>query len=240
MRLRDDSIREALAAEFVLGTLSARVRKRFQNQMRYDAGLRTLVYEWEQRLTPMASSIPELQPPANAWTSIAARIRAGRERARSNPVRQIRFWRTAAVAMTFVLVIGLGYFGANRMLAEPQPDMMAVLSDNKSEPALLVSWPLRQTQNKHIKVRVIAHPDMPADTSWELWLIPADRMDRPVSAGFVGMAPLQTLPMSGAAADALSNAWGFAVSVEPKGGSPTGAPTGPVIFRGPCVKLIGA
>jgi anti-sigma-K factor RskA len=29
-----------------------------------------------------------------------------------------------------------------------------------------------------------------------------------------------------------------AMSVEPKGGSPTGAPTGPVIFRGQCVKLL--
>jgi len=28
----------------------------------------------------------------------------------------------------------------------------------------------------------------------------------------------------------------LAVSLEPRGGSPTGAPTGPVLFTGPCVK----
>ena len=33
-------------------------------------------------------------------------------------------------------------------------------------------------------------------------------------------------------------AWGIALSVEPKGGSPTGAPTGPVIFKGQCVKVM--
>jgi len=28
----------------------------------------------------------------------------------------------------------------------------------------------------------------------------------------------------------------LAVSLEPMGGSPTGAPTGPILFSGPCVK----
>ena len=30
----------------------------------------------------------------------------------------------------------------------------------------------------------------------------------------------------------MQGAWGMAMSVEPAGGSPTGAPTGPVIFKG--------
>ena len=36
----------------------------------------------------------------------------------------------------------------------------------------------------------------------------------------------------------MERAWGMAMSVEPMGGSPTGAPTGPVIFKGQCVKLL--
>jgi anti-sigma-K factor RskA len=36
----------------------------------------------------------------------------------------------------------------------------------------------------------------------------------------------------------LPGVWSMAISVEPAGGSPTGAPTGPVILSGPCVKLI--
>jgi anti-sigma-K factor RskA len=35
---------------------------------------------------------------------------------------------------------------------------------------------------------------------------------------------------------ALLEAQGMALSNEPDGGSPTGTPTGPVIFRGPCVR----
>jgi anti-sigma-K factor RskA len=35
----------------------------------------------------------------------------------------------------------------------------------------------------------------------------------------------------------LDSAAGMAMSVEPKGGSPTGLPTGPVIYSGPRVEL---
>jgi anti-sigma-K factor RskA len=41
-----------------------------------------------------------------------------------------------------------------------------------------------------------------------------------------------------ALASRIEGAWGLAMSVEPKGGSPTGKPTGPVIFRGQCVKIL--
>jgi anti-sigma-K factor RskA len=41
-----------------------------------------------------------------------------------------------------------------------------------------------------------------------------------------------------ALAQRMEGAWGVAMSVEPKGGSPTGAPTGPVIFKGQCVKIL--
>jgi anti-sigma-K factor RskA len=36
----------------------------------------------------------------------------------------------------------------------------------------------------------------------------------------------------------MGNAWAIAMSVEPARGSPTGAPTGPVIFKGRCVKML--
>jgi anti-sigma-K factor RskA len=237
VRLRDDSVRRALAAEFVLGTMSTRVRNRFRSLMRYDAGLRVLVDEWQQSLDPLSAGLAERQPPARVWTSIAARIRAERSRTGSNPSFGLRFWRSLALALTVVLAVGLVYLGSE-LRGERRPDMMAVLNDAKSEAALLVSWPIAQGEQKFVKVRIVAPRFDPPEGSWELWLIPSDRMDRPISAGVIAMTPDQTLEVSAPAGEALAKAWGFAVSVEPKGGSPTGAPTGPVIFRGPCIRLL--
>lgn len=235
MRLTNDSVRQALAAEFVLGTLSARARRRFQSLMRYDAGLRALVDSWEQRLAPLGAGLTEQQPPARVWISIAARMRAERSRTRRD-FAGIGFWRTLALSLVLVLAVGMVYVGTT-LRDDRRPDMMALLTDEKAEAALLVSWELEQGERKFVKVRIVAPKVVPPEGSWELWLIPSDRMDRPVSAGFVAMTPEQTLEISAPAAVALANAWGFAVSVEPKGGSPTGKPTGPVIFRGPCIRM---
>lgn len=236
MRLRDDTLRDALAAEYALGTLGARARSRMQSLMRYDADLRRRVETWEQQLGPLSAGLPERHPPERVWKSIAARIRADRMRGRVDRDRGVRFWRAAALAMTLLVVVGT--IVVANLLGERRPDMMAVLSDEKAEAALLIAWPLEQRERKHVRLRLIAPPKMPPDGALELWLIPADRMDRPISAGMVAMTPEQTLQIKPDAAAALSNAWGFAVSVEPKGGSPTGSPTGPMIFRGPCIKLI--
>jgi anti-sigma-K factor RskA len=36
---------------------------------------------------------------------------------------------------------------------------------------------------------------------------------------------------------AMNEAWGLAMSVEPAGGSPTGLPTGRIMYKGQSVKL---
>ena len=44
------------------------------------------------------------------------------------------------------------------------------------------------------------------------------------------------LRMAAVADKTLADVPILAVSLEPRGGSPTGAPTGPVLYSGPCVK----
>jgi anti-sigma-K factor RskA len=57
----------------------------------------------------------------------------------------------------------------------------------------------------------------------ELWIIPAGGKPRPVGM----ISGVRSLTLAGGEAKAT-----FAVSLEPAGGSPTGAPTGPVIATG--------
>ena len=69
----------------------------------------------------------------------------------------------------------------------------------------------------------------PAGRSFELWLLP--RHGAPISLGVARPGRvLYALPRTAEAA--LAQTKGFAVSVEPPGGSPTGQPTGPVVLVG--------
>jgi anti-sigma-K factor RskA len=57
-----------------------------------------------------------------------------------------------------------------------------------------------------------------------------------VSLGLISTHETQTLTVAEQLAPRLDEAWGLAMSLEPKGGSPTGVPTGPVLYKGQCVR----
>ncbi len=65
---------DRLAAEYVFGTMSARVRSRFQAIQRGLPAARQAVEDWEQRLTPLAHSVPPEKPSAATWKAIERKI----------------------------------------------------------------------------------------------------------------------------------------------------------------------
>jgi len=72
-----------------------------------------------------------------------------------------------------------------------------------------------------------------SDASLELWALP--RGGKPKSLGLIS-GNKGVLQLAAVADKALADVPMLAVSLEPKGGSPTGSPTGPVLYSGPCVK----
>jgi anti-sigma-K factor RskA len=117
--------------------------------------------------------------------------------------------------------------------------MVAVMNDDKGQPALVVSWPpMKAMRDPYVRIRVVQeHPVMAPGTTWEMWMLPPGK-DSPVSMGLITTDADQTMKLRSALANRMEGAWGLAMSVEPMGGSPTGTPTGPVIFKGQCVKLL--
>ncbi len=229
-------LRDKLAAEYVLGTLRGRARARFQSLLRYDLGLRRLVAEWEARLTPLALAAGEISPPARVWQALAQRI-AGAARG-TGWWASLGFWRGLAVTSTAFVLVLASFIG---VAPRPEPPMatVAVMSDEKAQPAMVVSWQQMKTMREpHIRVKILQdHPTMAAGTAWELWMLPGGKA-APVSLGLVTLDPVQVMKLPPVLANKMDEACGMAMSVEPAGGSPTGVPTGPVIFKGQCVKIL--
>jgi len=131
--------------------------------------------------------------------------------------------------------------GANLMArTEPQERgpsdrLVAVLQQTPIAPAFLLTV---DTQERTVVVRRVS-AGQENGRSYELWLI-TSRSAPPKSLGVVGSDEFTQRPLpANVDLETLRSAT-YAVSLEPAGGSPTGAPTGPVLFTGKAVDSLPA
>jgi anti-sigma-K factor RskA len=227
-------LRERLAAEYALGTLRGRARVRLRRWMREDAALARAVAEWEARLSPLAASVRPVRAPARIWGEIEARL--GGARAAAGWWDRVAFWRPLGIlasgAIAALLAVVTLLPAAKPPPLEPMPAAyIAVLSDPRTQRPVLVATAGRH--DARLSVRALDPAILVAGRSLELWAVP--RKGGPRSLGLLD-AEHAMLKLAADADRALGDVPLLAVSLEPRGGSPTGAPTGPVLYSGPCVK----
>jgi len=226
MKYDHPELRERLAAEYALGSLRGAARRRFERLLAADAPLRDLVQAWELRLNLLAESAPAVAPPARVWERILQRLgpAPAREGLLARWWNSLGFWRGAgllAMAATAALALYIG------LTPTPGPSYIAVLIDADKTPILVARFDAESRQLSVHDLRPVAAD--PAH-SRELWLVAAG--GPPKSLGVVeGGKKTVTLPADQAAALATAI---LAISREPPGGSPSGAPT-EVLFTGAVV-----
>jgi anti-sigma-K factor RskA len=215
---------EILAGEYVLGLLRGEDRLRFEARLAEEATLRAEVEAWERRLAPLAESLPEIAPAPRVWRRLSARTlrRAPRDAGR----RTLRIWRALALASGAAALVLAALLVARR--PEAPPLQIALLADEQAHPVLLVS---ATPERGPVQVRLLRQPETPKDRTLELWLLP-EAGGAPRSLGLLSSEGPTQLRLTPEQLRAFGQASGLAVSVEPPGGSPTGAPTGPVVFSG--------
>ena len=236
MRFADEALRDKLAAEYVLGTMSARARRRFEIYLRGNPQLRRAISQWEARLAPLADVMPAIEPPARVWRGIKTRLQLG-GKTKAGFWENLSFWRVSSFA-SGLLALALIVF-----VAVPRPQtpveagrMVVVMNDlTTSKPAMTASWEPGQRGGRTLRIRVIGHAEMAPNTAWELWMLPGGDQ-KPVSLGLITTHETQVVKIPDALAAKLDAAHGLAMSVEPAGGSPTGLPTGPVLYAGESIK----
>jgi anti-sigma-K factor RskA len=256
---------DMLAAEYVLGTLDADERAQAHALVESDARFAALVRGWERRLGELQAMVDPVEPPPHVWDRIKAgtigiapeepmRLPELPSARRREPVkfsfaaRNLALWRGAtaaagALAALLALYIGLREFDVLRSAAPPRPvetaqgpppagRFVAVLQRDATTPAFLLAVDI---ESRSLTVRRVAATPEPG-RSYELWLV-SDRFPQPRSLGLVGEEEYTVRPtLASYDPDTISRAT-YAVSLEPQGGSPTGAPTGPVLFAGELIEV---
>jgi anti-sigma-K factor RskA len=223
----------AIAAEYVLGTLPSRARARVAGLIVVDPRWSEAVRAWEERLLPLAESLSPVAPPARVWTAIQSRIqgRASTEGRRGSVWSNLALWRGLTLA-GFATALALALVVLTPPPEAPTETMVAVLAGQDAKPVLVAS---ADRAGRILTVKAISPLQPGADRALELWALLAS--GNPRSLGLIPATGLARLALPSPAGTALQDIPALAVSLEPAGGSPTGLPTGPVLYSGPLQKL---
>lgn len=216
------------AAEYVLGALPPEQARAVEALALADPAVAASLQAWEARLAPLADLVAPVQPPREVWRrlALAAGLEDDRGRRRRVYTPAQRFWRSvglwrgltlgataAAAALAFVLL---------RPVAAVQPDLLAALSPSGTPGATFL---VRIGPDGAAVIVAAALPAAVPGRGLELWAL-APGAAAPVSLGVLpgtGRARLRAPTTAGTQ---------LLVSQEPAGGSPTGQPTGPVVYSG--------
>lgn len=237
MNLSNREDRIAAAGEYVLRQLDASDRQTFEDAMAKDPGLREEVQWWERRIALIGLRQTPIAPRPMLWLDLQHRLRSNIVSIKKSASRTATTaWASLATAAALLLGVGL-YIETSKPMPEPQ-----IVTQQVKVPVTAVSyvamlevpkstmkWSVSVTpDSKQLVVR--ATGDVPAaakDKDAELWLI--------TDAGPVSLG---VIPVTGeerriyTAALAFASGKTLAISLEPRGGSPTGSPTGPVVSTG--------
>lgn len=224
--------RDALAGEYVLGTLEAGAARDVEGALAADAALREAVARWEARLAPLTALAPQEAPPPNLWARIEESLAAAAPGAmarspqtferwqfdhwRPNPWRWLALGSSAVAAGLAALLL---------LRPAPEAPLMTVLLTSRDQPA----WLVEADRGGALRLAAVNRQPVPPDRVMQLWALPQGAT-APTSLGLIS----SEAGRYSVSTTAIRPAPGMLVEItlEPSGGSPTGRPTGPILFIG--------
>jgi anti-sigma-K factor RskA len=202
-----------LAGELVLGLLEgeakAEAERRLASEFDSNTPLRPVDEQLWRKIEAALPSTATPDPAASAWTRFW------------NSLALMRATALGASLAVLVLAVGLGFA---IKAARQQPVMVAVLLDGDRAGAVVHAFADGRTV-----LLPLTSINVPPGRAIEVWTLPS-RERGPVSVGLMSQArslelSLKDLPPT--RPDQL-----FELTLEPATGSPTGRPTGPILFKG--------
>ena len=216
--------RRALAADYAIGLMPPTARKRFEHLLQDDAPLRAELARWNTHLSQLTEPLVEQPVPDHVWQAIVARIEP---QTLHVPARR-PFWswvRLSALACSLLIALTVGL-----LYNRDSVQYKATLLSGTAQPGLSI-----EAHSDYLAVRPLELAAVDGGRSLELWAIPVE--GKPVSLGLIPRDGDGRIVLSQSQQQLIRIPVVLAVSLEPQGGSPTGQPTGPVLYQGPLAAL---
>jgi anti-sigma-K factor RskA len=237
-RYQVPEIIDHLASNYVLGTLSTKVKNRVE-KLRLDfdhKDLNTRIQFWEKCMSPLNEKVPPLQPKLATWEKIQQELNFSTKKTSKKIWYNLlspKFYQWATVCSLLFIAL----FSVNTFYKEPSIGSLsyvAVLADDKQQPQLVAAT---YGDSQTLLLDIVKLPVVASGEILELWVI--SKTDK--QARSLGEIPLNVANVSRKLNDAqwrlIKDSDSLMISIEETGGSPIGEPTGQIISRGACIRL---
>lgn len=239
---------DRLAREYALGTLDGRARRRFERVMQQSPAAALAVGVWQERLSGLAASVPDLEPRAAVWQGIEQRLFAPAPAASAPAAATPSPWRwladllsprTLGGALAGVLLCVLvlraqpEWAGLEPTRETLPASYVGLLADGAGQPAVLAS---SRRHGRVLTIKMLQPVAVPADRVAQLWALPKDG-SAPFPVGTVPARGSGSIPLADSSEKLFFNVSRLAVSFEVAPAKAGDRPSGDFVLSGACVKL---
>ena len=223
----EDSV---LVGEFALGVLDAAEHERMARRIAAEPALRAELRMWQQRLAGLDSQFAEQPAPAAVLGRLENRLFG------AGPARSARWWDSLAVwrglaaGSLAVAVAAVGFSVMQPRQLDPQEfatQLVAALQSQEGSGVEFVA--LYDSASGHVRLTALSGEVAP-DRDLELWYIKGD--EPAVSMGVVPVDQRTEITLDPEARAKFEAGTVLALTLEQKGGSPTGVAQGPIVAVG--------
>ena len=225
-------------SDYVTGEMPPAEAERMEADMKVDPALADAVAACLGMLSEIDETAARLDPSPALWPRIEAALpsarleRHARPRARLSLWESLGFWRWAAAAAATAVIVLAAALTYTLSAVGREPVYVAVLvSDDSASPGAIVEI----DESGEAWLLPLQEIEVPEGRALQVWTL-QDRATGPVSIGLIPDARrlrlnIGKLPPTGP--DQL-----FEITLEPETGSPTGRPTGPILFKGTTARAL--
>ncbi len=223
---------DMLAAEYVLGVLSAEQRQFAVLRIEREPAFALLVDQWEARLAPLGEAFTPVAPPPELKRALDRRLHgADRTAPGGRLLQSLAFWRGLAGAALAALVVAAVLLFVAGPWRQPARELVASLAGSSTDVHYVAVY---DPASAELGLSHLAG-EHGAGRDFELWVIQGK--NPPASLGIIPVGQSAHLKVPPQLRPKVEAGAVFAISLEPQGGSPTGLPTGPVVASGPLQTL---
>jgi len=229
---------QVLVAEFALGLLEGGERAALARRIASEPALAADLRLWRLRLSSLDAEYVAEPAPGHILPAIEKRV-FGDTPAASGAVagwwNSLAVWRGLAAAGYLVAVLAIGYQVTQppRLApAELATQLVAALRSQEGSGVEFVAF--YDAANGSVRIAALSGAAVP-DRDYELWMIKGQ--DPAVSMGVIPVDQRSQIALDAARRADFEAGTVLAVTLEPRGGSPTGVATGPIVSMGPAVPI---